>query len=187
MTKPHGLRVIAGSLKGRRLKAPGWKGLRPTSDKLRETLFNVLAGRMAGARVLDAFAGTGAIGLEALSRGAAEVTFIDSDPRARALIAQNLAHCGVTEGYTILGADFRAAFERFSATSTFVPFDIVFLDPPYNQSDDVLAPAASVVAGTGVVVLEHSRRRPSPAVAGALVRVRELHSGESTLSFYERV
>src|SRR5581483_6593272 len=95
------MRVIAGSLKGRQLKAPTWPGLRPTSDKLRETLFNVLAPRIAGARVLDGFAGTGAIGLEALSRGAAHVTFVEKNRRAAALIEENLQVCGVDGGYTI--------------------------------------------------------------------------------------
>ena len=90
------MRVIAGTLKGRRLKAPTWDGLRPTSDKLRETLFNVLAPRMAGARVLDGYAGTGAVGIEAISRGAAHVAFIEKDRRAAALVGQNLAACGVT-------------------------------------------------------------------------------------------
>ena len=91
------MRVIAGELKGRRLKTPKWEGLRPTSDKLRETLFNVVAQRVAGARVLDMYAGTGAIGIEALSRGAAHVTFIDFDARALKLIAENLRHCGAED------------------------------------------------------------------------------------------
>jgi 16S rRNA (guanine966-N2)-methyltransferase len=83
------VRIIAGEYKGRRLAAPTWAGLRPTSDKLRETLFNILAPRIEGARVVDGFAGTGAIGLEALSRGAAHVQFIEKDRRAAALIARN--------------------------------------------------------------------------------------------------
>ena len=99
------MRVIAGSLKGRRLKSPDWEGLRPTSDKLRETLFNILAPRIAGARVVDVYAGTGALGIEALSRGALDVTFVEQDRRAQALIAENLAHCGVATGYTILRSD----------------------------------------------------------------------------------
>src|SRR5690348_2883385 len=90
------MRIIAGSLKGRRLKTPTWAGLRPTSDKLRETLFNILAPRVAGARVLDGYAGTGALGIEALSRGAASVTFVERDRRAQGLIEENLARCGVT-------------------------------------------------------------------------------------------
>ena len=99
------MRGIAGSLKGRRLEgAHLGDGLRPTSDKLRETLFNILAPRIAGARVLDAYAGTGAVGIEALSRGAASVTFVDSDRRAQALIEENLARCGIANGYAIIRA-----------------------------------------------------------------------------------
>src|SRR5690242_19041469 len=94
-----GVRIIAGTLKGRRLAAPGWDGLRPTSDKLRETLFNVVAPRIEGARVLDAYAGTGAMGIEALSRGAAHVTFVDGDPRSLKLIEGNLQRCGVSNRY----------------------------------------------------------------------------------------
>lgn len=96
------MRIIAGELKGRRLQAPTWDGLRPTSDKLRETLFNVVADRVSGARVLDLYAGTGAIGIEALSRGAAHVTFVEQDPRALKLIERNLHHCGVADRYAII-------------------------------------------------------------------------------------
>src|SRR5262245_16186827 len=93
------MRIIAGHFKGRRLKAPAWEGLGPTSDRLRQTLLNVLAPRLAGAGVIDGFAGTGAVGIEALSRGAAHVLFIEQDRRAAALIASNLALCGVKQGY----------------------------------------------------------------------------------------
>src|SRR5919201_5385272 len=102
------MRVIAGRFKGRLLKAPSWEGLRPTSDKLRETLFNILAPRIVGARVLDGYAGTGAVGIEAISRGASHVTFVERDPRAQALVAENLAHCGVGDGYVII----RASIDR---------------------------------------------------------------------------
>src|SRR5262245_47716115 len=95
------MRVIAGRYKGRRLKAPTWEGLRPTSDKLRETLFNILAPRLAGARVLDGYAGTGAVGIEALSRGAAHVMFVEKNRRAAALIEENLRACGIEADYTI--------------------------------------------------------------------------------------
>src|SRR5512139_1349027 len=106
------MRVIAGQFKGRRLKTPTWKGLRPTSDKLRETLFNILSPRVGGARVLDGYAGTGAVGIEALSRGAAHVTFIEKDRRAAALITANLATCGVEQGYTIECGELVAALRR---------------------------------------------------------------------------
>jgi 16S rRNA (guanine(966)-N(2))-methyltransferase RsmD len=178
------MRVIAGSLKGRRLKAPTWDGLRPTSDKLRETLFNILAPRIAGARVLDGYAGTGALGIEALSRGAARVTFVERDRRAQALIAENLAHCGVTEGYAIIRASVARALDELHAES----FDIMIFDPPYDEpAEDVLADAGAQLAPGGVLVLEHARRRPSAERLGRLHRSREVRAGDSALAFYEAV
>src|SRR5207249_1170652 len=167
------MRVIAGSLKGRRLKTPDWDGVRPTSDKLRETLFNILAPRIAGARVVDAYAGTGAVGIEAFSRGAAAVTFVEQDRRAQALIAENLAHCGIATGYTIVRANTLRAFESLD---THAAFDIILLDPPYAVTDAEVAAALAAtgghVAAGGVVVLERARRRPAPDTAGALGRSR---------------
>lgn len=189
------MRVIAGILKGRRLKAPTWEGLRPTSDKLRETLFNILAPRMAGARVLDGYAGTGAVGIEALSRGAAAVTFVDSDRRAEALIAENLAHCGVTSGYAIIRSHVERALVDLRAAPRSETFDLVFLDPPYESTrgdaggkhhlDDIVAAAADVLAPNGIVVLEHARRWNSPESAGRARRTRLVPSGDSALSFYK--
>src|SRR5687767_4073898 len=121
------MRIIAGALKGRRLKTPRWDGLRPTSDKLRETLFNILAPRIEGARVLDGYAGTGALGIEALSRGAAHVTFVERDRRAVALIAENLRTCGVEADYTIEHEDVAAALHGAARA-----FDLILLDPPYD-------------------------------------------------------
>src|SRR5215212_4766062 len=121
------MRVIAGIHKGRHLKAPTWDGLRPTSDKLRETLFNILAPRIEGSRVLDGFAGTGAIGIEALSRGAAHVTFVEKDRRAVALIQANLAVCGVEAVYNIEQDEVAAALRHGGTT-----FDLILLDPPYE-------------------------------------------------------
>jgi 16S rRNA (guanine966-N2)-methyltransferase len=183
------VRVIAGTLKGRRLKAPTWEGLRPTSDKTRETLFNVLAPRVAGARVLDVYAGTGAVGIEALSRGAREVVFIDEDRRAEGLIADNLAHCGVTTSYTIIRSDARRALDTLMARTRGETADIILIDPPYQVSDGevsgVLTAAGTRLAGDGVVVLEHARRRPPPEFAGLLTRSRVVVSGNSALAFYE--
>ena len=180
------MRVIAGSLKGRRLKAPTWDGLRPTSDKLRETLFNILAPRTSGARVLDGYAGTGAVGIEALSRGAARVTFVEHDRRAQALIAENLTHCGVMEGYAIIRASATRALADLSTSEA--AFDLVLLDPPYAEPDDqlaaVLTQAADVVAPGGLIVLEHARTRSAPTAAGRLPRTREVTSGDSALAFY---
>ena len=177
------MRVIAGRFKGRRLKAPTWDGLRPTSDKLRETLFNILTPRLEGARVLDAYAGTGALGLEALSRGAAHVTFIEADRRAAALIAANAAACGVQQGYTIESSTVTSVLRR----SRDAAFDVILLDPPYDLADvgDVLEQAAHALAASGVLVLERSSRREPPAPA-SLNRIRDVKSGDSSLTFYTR-
>ena len=181
------MRVIAGSLKGRRLKTPTWDGVRPTSDKLRETLFNILAPRIAGARVVDAYAGTGAVGIEALSRGARAVIFVEQDRRAQALIAGNLAHCGITTGYDIVRTGALRAFESFG-DGAFDPFDLVVLDPPYETSDaevtGVLAAAGEALTPDGLAVLERARRRPGPDAAGRLGRARDVVSGQSALTFY---
>ena len=179
------MRIIAGSLRGRRLKTPAWDGLRPTSDKLRETLFNILAPRIAGARVLDGYAGTGAAGIEALSRGAASVTFVERDRRAQALIAENLALCGIAEGYAIIRAEMARAITRLRAAGS--AFDIALLDPPYDRPGGAeLAAVADLLAPGGVVVFEHPRRRASPEQTGPLRRSREVVSGDSALAFYER-
>src|SRR5262245_9108667 len=171
------MRIIAGELKGRRLKPPTWDGLRPTSDKLRETLFNVVAARVPGARVLDLYAGTGAIGIEALSRGAAHVTFIDSDSRAMKLIEENLRHCGVRDRYAIIRTP-----QSLPAES----FELAVLDPPYDESDLTasIAAAEPLVASDGMLVLEHARRRPAPDHVGRLRKTRDLVSGDSALAFY---
>jgi 16S rRNA (guanine(966)-N(2))-methyltransferase RsmD len=179
------MRVIAGTLKGRGLKAPTWEGLRPTSDRLRETLFNVLAPRISGARVLDVYAGTGAVGIEALSRGAAQVTFIESDRRAQALVAENLARCGIADGCAIIRASAARAFETLRRSPSFVPFDIILLDPPYDRSAaEALAGVERLLAAGGLVVLEHARRTPAPQAVGPLVLTRDLISGDSALAFY---
>lgn len=182
------MRIIAGSLKGRRLSTPTWEGLRPTSDRLRETLFNVLAPRIAGARLLDGFAGTGALGIEALSRGAAHVVFIERDGRAQTLITDNLARCGVAEGYTVIRASVHRGLSQARARPDFAPFDIVLLDPPYDESlTAALQGIDEVVAPGGMVVLEHAHRRLPPERSGRLGRVRELQAGDSALAFYSDV
>lgn len=176
------MRIIAGTHKGRTLKTPSWPGLRPTSDRLRETLFNVLAPRLAGARVLDAYAGTGAIALEALSRGARSAVCLEQDRRAHALIEENRRRLGGETSCTILRGDARQALGQPIAGG---PFDIVFLDPPYDDEDldAVLADAAAQVAEGGVVILEHASRRPAPDLRGQ-PPVRTVRAGDSSLSFY---
>ena len=176
------MRIIAGALRGRRLKTPDWEGVRPTSDRLRETLFNVLGARVAGARVLDGFAGTGAIGLEALSRGAAAVGFVERDRRAVALIGRNLAHCGVEAGYTMAHGPFETALAGLPAG---VVFDLAVLDPPYGDATAAMLEAAAArLAPGGLLVLEHAARTPAPVAAG-LEATRTLTAGDSALTFMQ--
>lgn len=176
------MRIIAGRNKGRTLKAPTWDGLRPTSDKLRGTLFNILAPRVEGARVLDVFAGTGAIALEALSRGAAAAVCIESDRRAARLIEENAALCGELNRCVIIRDGVERALQRPIAGA---PFDIIVLDPPYDYGalDDAVAQAGRQRAAGGIVVLEHAARVAPPAPAG-LALTRTVKSGDSALSFY---
>jgi 16S rRNA (guanine966-N2)-methyltransferase len=178
-----GIRIIGGQWRGRRLQTGGWEGLRPTSDRLRETLFDVLAPRVRGARILDGFAGTGALGIEALSRGAVHVTFVEQDPRAVRLIEDNLGRCGIAGGYAIM----RSSVDVPGLFADSCRFDLVLLDPPYAdiaQVADRIASAGAWLADDGVLVLEHARRHSVPQSAGDLIRTRDLVSGDSALAFY---
>ena len=165
------------------MSTPDWPGLRPTSDRLRETLFNIRGQRLDGLRVLDGYAGTGAVGIEALSRGAAEVTFVESDPRAASLIAANLAHCGVENRYAIIRVDFARAAARLAGTR----FDLMFLDPPYGAGElaSALAAAGMVASEGTTVVIEHARRDVPPERSGSLALTRTVRSGDSSLALYE--
>ena len=196
------MRVIGGNFKGRRLKTPTWEGLRPTSDKLRETLFNILAPRIEGARLLDVYAGTGAVGIEAISRGAAHVTFVERDRRAARLIEQNLAACRIEAAdYTIEVGDAVTVLRRLAPLwrgrhakanrdvaghrpGRAAGVDLVWLDPPYELSNigDVLEAAARLLDPGGLLILERATRRP-PDLPGSLALAREVKSGDSTLTF----
>ena len=175
------MRIIAGTNKGRTLKTPKWTGLRPTSDKLRETLFNILQNRIAGARVLDVFSGTGAIALEALSRGARGATCVESDRRAATLIAENAALCREDRCVIIRDVVERALLKPLPGG----PFDIVVLDPPYEYAhlDAAVTNAAAQRAADGMVILEHASRVIPPQPDG-MTLTRTVTSGDSALSFY---
>jgi 16S rRNA (guanine966-N2)-methyltransferase len=153
------LRVVAGSFKGRRLTAPRGSRTRPTADRVREALFSML-GDVSGLRVLDLFAGSGALGIEALSRGAAEATFVDSAPAAIRAVRANLEALGAEAEVR------RADARRFlgSASVGARQYDLVFLDPPYRLAAalgrDLSAALAAVVAPGGTVVAESDRRAP---------------------------
>jgi 16S rRNA (guanine(966)-N(2))-methyltransferase RsmD len=177
------VRIIAGEHKGRRLARPTADGLRPTSDKLRETLFNVLASRVEGSRVLDLFAGTGALGLEALSRGAAEVVFVERDPRAIAILTENVARCEAGARSRIVRAPVERASSRVPGT-----FDLILADPPYDlpDPDRFLGAFVERLAEDGLLVLEHARRRRIPGTLSGLTRIRTILSGDSALALFSR-
>jgi 16S rRNA (guanine966-N2)-methyltransferase len=178
------MRVITGAFKGRRLQSPTWDELRPSSGRLRETLFNVLADRVVDAVVLDACAGTGALGIEALSRGAREAVFVESDRRAVALIEKNLALCGATDDARVVAGALPGMLDRPPGVPA--AFDLILVDPPYDdpQIDAILSALSLRLAPGGRLVLERARR-VSTATVPELTHVRSVRSGDSVLDFYE--
>lgn len=185
------MRVIAGEYRSRPLSAPRGLDTRPTSDRLRETLFNVLAPRIEGAVFLDLFAGSGAVGIEAISRGASEVIFVEDAAPAQKAIRANLASLGICGGYGLEARSVLAALKRLASVPRMA--DIVFLDPPYADDeayDDVLellaGDAVAVLAPDAIVIAEHLRKKELKESYGTLVRSRVLQQGDAALSFYTR-
>jgi 16S rRNA (guanine(966)-N(2))-methyltransferase RsmD len=181
------MRVIAGLFRSRRLKANPPAGIRPTSDKLRETLFNILGPIVEGATFMDGFAGMGGIGIEAISRGAAFVFFVDQSRKACAIIRENLDSLGVTTGFRVMEMDFAKSLIILSKDQ--VQFDIAFLDPPYERQDLYLESLEAFANGgllrsDGILIIEHSKRVEMPEAAGPLRKYRSLAQGDSVLAFY---
>jgi 16S rRNA (guanine966-N2)-methyltransferase len=182
------MRIIGGTLRSRRLEAPAGLATRPTSDRLRETLFNVLAPRIQGARFLDLFAGSGAVGLEAHSRGAAQVDFVERNPAALAVLRKNLASLGISARFSVHAGSVEPILRRMRTDAT---FDLVFLDPPYDAADRYEATLgllggglANLLAPTALVIAEHRKNEELTDRYGALARTRLLKQGDAALSFY---
>jgi 16S rRNA (guanine966-N2)-methyltransferase len=186
------MRVIAGRYRSRLLTAPRGMATRPTSDRLRETLFNVLAPQIEGAHFADLYAGTGAVGIEALSRGAAHVTFVENASSALAPLHANLAKLGVRSGYQVEQRSVPVALRNLARRSP--RFDLVYLDPPwedagaYTSTMTLLAESAGdLLAPEAIVIAEHARRDIRPAdLYRELRRFRLLEQGDAALSFYRR-
>jgi 16S rRNA (guanine(966)-N(2))-methyltransferase RsmD len=178
------VRVIAGRLRGRRLAATRGRGVRPTSDRVREALFSILGGAVVDARVLDLYAGTGALAVEALSRGARAATCVERDPAALAALARNVEELGLEGRLAVTRADAVEACRRLAGERD--AFDVVFCDPPYRMALAPLGPAL-VEAGwwTTVVALEHAAGTEPPA-APAGVTVDERRYGDTALTLYWR-
>ena len=187
------MRIIAGRLRSRTLETPAGLATRPTSDRLRETLFNVLAPRIEGARLLDLYAGSGAVGLEALSRGAASVEFVERSPAALAVLRKNLSRLGVTAGFRIHGAGAGSVLRKMKSVTSNpdAAFDVVFLDPPYDALQEYAATlgllggaAKGSLADGAVVIAEHRKKQRLEERYGELKRTRLLEQGDAALSFY---
>jgi 16S rRNA (guanine966-N2)-methyltransferase len=182
-------RIIGGEGKGRRLKAPKGLATRPTGARVLQTLFDILAPWLPGCRFLDAFAGAGAVGLEALSRGAAVVVLVDVAADAVAAIRANAASFARAGGdVRIVRQDARTAMGAFADAQE--RFDVVYLDPPYDSDlyEAALERAGrtGLLAEEGVVVAEHFHKRALPERIGGLTRSREVRVGDHRLSFYRR-
>ena len=180
------MRIIAGEFKGRRLVTPRGATTRPTADQVRIALMDTLGPRLPDARVLDLFAGSGSVGLEALSRGALHATFVERDPRAVAALDENIRTLGVEPRAVVARGDVARQLGRLATGGR--RFEIVFLDPPYGldlgeQALAALAPG-ELVAPEGVVIAQHFTKRPPAAEYGMLRAFRTRRFGETTLTFF---
>ena len=173
------MRVIAGTLRSRQLKSVPGQAVRPTPDRLREALFNVLAPRIEGAVFVDAYAGSGAVGIEAVSRGASRVILIERNPQALTIIRENLQALAIESLVTVVRGKAPLLLPSYGA-------DIVFLDPPYDQvkeyTDSLLAISQTTC---GYAVAQHTSRLTLEPQYGSLRRTRVLRQGDNSLSFYE--
>jgi 16S rRNA (guanine966-N2)-methyltransferase len=182
-------RIIGGQGKGRRLQTPAGDATRPTGARVRQTLFDILAPEIPGCRFLDAFAGSGGVGLEALSRGAAVVVLVELSSAAAAALRENVRLLAAAGGEArVHRQDARVALAGLAAAGE--AFDVIYLDPPYDSElyEPVLETVAakSLLAPEGVLVAEHFHKRSLPERIGRLVRVREARVGDHRLSFYRQ-
>jgi 16S rRNA (guanine(966)-N(2))-methyltransferase RsmD len=188
------MRVIAGTYRSRLLVAPKGLGTRPTSDRFRETLFNILGARVEGCRFADLYAGTGAVGIEAISRGAAQVWFAEKAEAALAATRANLKTLKIAQGFAVEERGTGALLERLAkaAEKTGAVLDVVYLDPPweaeaeYEKTLHLLGSARgrSMLAEGALVIAEHSSKTPLAERYGELVQTRTRKQGDAALSFY---
>ena len=188
------MRIIAGKYRSRVLEAPAGMATRPTGDRLRETLFNVLAPRIEGAALLDLYAGSGAVGLEALSRGAGRVEFVERAELALRALRKNLEKLGIAQGFKIHGVGVGSVLHKMKAgAGDELGFDLVFLDPPYDAAAEYDATlgllggaGVTLLAEGAVVIAEHRKKERLEERYGVLERTRLLEQGDAALSFYAR-
>ena len=175
------MRVIAGEFRSRKLKTMPGLATRPTPDRLRETMFNILQSRIEGRIFLDAYAGTGSVGIEALSRGALRAIFVDRSRSAVEVIRENLAMLKLTARCEVFCGQALQVIERTSV-------DIAFLDPPYELEDEYTAAFAALgLSNATLVIAQHALRTKLAAAYGRLTKTREVKQGDNVLSFYAGV
>lgn len=181
------MRVIAGKFKSRRLRTLRGNALRPTSDRLRETLFDILGDAVQDSVFVDLFAGTGAIGIEAISRGAHRAIFIEHHAAAVKLIRENIKSLGIGAEAAIFPLDVMRGLEKLDSQRATI--DFIFLDPPYAQTPEYkkileFIGSAEILSTTGLVIAEHTKKLELPLFAEMLERTRVVAQGDSALSFY---
>lgn len=181
------MRVIAGTHRGRRLHGPRGTALRPTSDRVREALFSILGNRLPDSRWLDLYAGTGAVGIEAVSRGARHVVCVESNGEALKLLQRNVSDCGMTHRVMVRGQTVKQFLSRVDQMHG--PYDIVFADPPYaaaHELDSVFAGVApeALFAPDARLIAEHAAKTPMPGHLGPCVFLRRYTYGDTAVSVF---
>lgn len=184
------MRIIAGKYRGRTLKSPPSLQTRPTSDRLRETLFNILAPRIEGARFLDLCAGSGAVGIEALSRGALHATLVDQSEKMCGLMGANVEAVGIADDDVAIVCSEAAEWLQRYVKKDAGAFDVIFFDPPYAADyaevlNFVADQSRRLLTGNGIIIVEHYKKKELPDEFGSLHCYRSLNQGDSCLSFYE--
>lgn len=180
------MRVIAGTARGRRLVTPTGRATRPTADRVKEALFSILHSldTVDDARVLDLFAGSGALGIEALSRGACTAVFIEQASPALKALSSNLESCGFTQQATVMGCDVKRGLAQLKRNNA--PFDLIFMDPPYHGElyQETIMALAGLVTEHTVLVAESASKNPLPDRIGPFVCIRRRTYGDTMLEFF---
>lgn len=183
------MRIVAGEFRGRKLHAPKGRNIRPTGDRVREAIFNIIMPYLPDARVLDLFSGTGALGLEALSRGAAQAVFVDENIEAIRLILENIKICGVKDRAEVIHGPVDRVIRRLARQDqTITRFQVAFLDPPYGKGyvESTINSLSHLTSDEALVVAEHHAKDSLPLQLGEWALTRERKYGDTKVSFYMR-
>ena len=184
------MRVVAGTHKGRRLKAPDGNNLRPTAGRVREAIFSILSPRIRDATILDLYAGTGALSLESLSRGARHAVCVDNHAGSLRVLRENVTRCGYDRQCFVISRDAETFLASAPSGKEPPVFDIVFADPPYHTFDPARLlerlGRSGKIAARGIVVLEHFFKYAVPHTVGSLTQTRQSRYGDTQLTFFQR-